>query len=48
MSLAGPGGDTSKRVPQEFILTATQVNENFSLESVFAGTPAWIDLNYEY
>ncbi|KAG1886658.1 pectin lyase fold/virulence factor [Suillus subluteus] len=44
----GPGGDTSKRVPQEFILNDAQVNENFTLESVFAGTPAWIDFNYEY
>ncbi|KAG1838919.1 carbohydrate esterase family 8 protein [Suillus subalutaceus] len=44
----GPGGDTSKRVLQEFILNAAQVNANFTLESVFAGTPAWIDFNYEY
>ncbi|KAG2040405.1 carbohydrate esterase family 8 protein [Suillus americanus] len=44
----GPGGDTSKRVPQEFILNAMQVNKNFTLESVFAGTPAWIDFNYKY
>ncbi|KAG2124650.1 carbohydrate esterase family 8 protein [Suillus clintonianus] len=44
---SGPGGDTSKRVPQERILTAAQVKEYFSLESVFAGTPSWIDFNYE-
>jgi hypothetical protein len=48
MSLAGPGGDMSKRAPQEIILNATQVNENFTLESVFAGAPAWSDFNYEY
>ncbi|KAG2080479.1 carbohydrate esterase family 8 protein [Suillus cothurnatus] len=44
----GPGGDVLKRAPQEIILNATQVNENFTLESVFAGAPAWIDFNYEY
>ncbi|KAG1744844.1 carbohydrate esterase family 8 protein [Suillus lakei] len=45
---SGPGGDTSKRVPQERILTTAQVEESFSLESVFSGTPWWIDFNYEY
>lgn len=46
MSLAGPGGSTSKRLSQEYILTDTQVNEKFSLESVFAGKPTWIDFEY--
>ncbi|KAG2109036.1 carbohydrate esterase family 8 protein [Suillus discolor] len=43
---SGPGGNTSKRLPQEYILTDAQVNEKFTLESVFAGTPTWIDFEY--
>ncbi|KAG1797388.1 carbohydrate esterase family 8 protein [Suillus plorans] len=43
---SGPGGNTSKRLPQEYILTDAQVNEKFSLESVFAGKPTWIDFEY--
>ncbi|KAG0704831.1 carbohydrate esterase family 8 protein [Suillus ampliporus] len=44
---SGPGGNTSARVAQDRILTASQVKEYFSLEEVFVGTPAWIDFNYE-
>ncbi|KAH7920300.1 carbohydrate esterase family 8 protein [Leucogyrophana mollusca] len=43
----GPGGNTSARVPQDHILTAVQA-QNFTLEDVFYGTPAWIDFEYEY
>ncbi|KAG2108256.1 uncharacterized protein F5147DRAFT_695550 [Suillus discolor] len=40
---SGPGGNMSKRLPQEYILTDMQVNEKISLEPVFAGKPTWID-----
>ena len=45
--LAGPGGQTSARVPQDHILTSTQA-QTFTLEEVFMSTPAWIDFSYEY
>lgn len=42
---AGPGGGTSARVSQDHILTSEEA-ENFTLEKVFVGTPAWIDFSY--
>ncbi|OJA11428.1 hypothetical protein AZE42_04591, partial [Rhizopogon vesiculosus] len=42
----GPGGDTSARVQQDHILTYEQA-QDFTLEEVFMGTPAWIDFSYE-
>ncbi|KAG1743208.1 carbohydrate esterase family 8 protein [Suillus paluster] len=44
----GPGGSTSKRVPQDHVLTSEEVDKNFTLEEVFVGTLAWIDFKYEY
>ncbi|KAJ7134232.1 carbohydrate esterase family 8 protein [Mycena epipterygia] len=41
----GPGGNTSKRVAIEHILTAAQIS-NFTVDGVFLEHPKWIDFNY--
>ncbi|KAJ7109072.1 pectin lyase-like protein [Mycena crocata] len=41
----GPGGDTSKRVAIEHILTAAQAS-SFTLDGVFLEHPKWIDFGY--
>ncbi|KAJ6511886.1 pectin lyase-like protein [Mycena vitilis] len=41
----GPGGNTSKRVPIEHILTPAQA-ASFSIDGVFLEHPKWIDFEY--
>ena len=42
---AGPGGDTSGRIPLEHFLSRKDVR-NFTIEKVFLERPKWIDRDY--
>jgi hypothetical protein len=44
---AGPGANTSSRVPIEHILTAEQAAD-FTVAKVFLEQPKWIDYGYLY
>ncbi|KAF5336302.1 hypothetical protein D9758_014482 [Tetrapyrgos nigripes] len=41
----GPGGNTSKRIPLEHILTPEEAR-NFTIDKVFLEHPGWIDFEY--
>ena len=43
--MAGPGGNTSSRIPLEHIL-AKQEAANFTIDEVFLERPKWIDFDY--
>jgi hypothetical protein len=45
--VAGPGGNTSQRVPIEHKLTAAQVQSlDLTIDGVFLEHPKWIDFEY--
>ncbi|KAI0031178.1 carbohydrate esterase family 8 protein [Vararia minispora EC-137] len=46
-STVGPGGNTSQRIPEEHLLTASQAAE-FTVGKVFLGIPSWIDFEYSF
>ena len=44
--LAGPGGNTSARIPLDHILTQEEA-QNFTIDKVFLERPQWIDFEYD-